>query len=103
MQLYSVTLKTNWKLFIFQGDYYPAVSTYKHSKVRLNFGPKFRFPPKNVEFKAMSKRAEEMAVEQTLADMKFFTESEGKLSLDKYVMEQWKKFVAIDCCTNALL
>jgi len=36
----------------------------------------------------MSKRAEEMAVEQTLADMKFFTESEGKLSLDKYVMEQ---------------
>ncbi len=51
----------------------------------------------------MSKRAEEMAVEQTLADMKFFTESEGKLSLDKYVMEQWKKFVAIDCCTNALL
>lgn len=73
---------------IYMGDYYPAVSTYKHSKVRLNFGPKFRFPPKNVEFKAMSKRAEEMAVEQTLADMKFFTESEGKLSLDKYVMEQ---------------
>jgi hypothetical protein len=35
----------------------------------------------------MSKRSEEMAVEQTLADLKFFTEHEGSLRLDNYVME----------------
>jgi hypothetical protein len=29
----------------------------------------------------MSKRAEEMAIEQTLADVKFFTENEGTLRL----------------------
>ena len=64
------------------------MSTYKHAKVKLTFGPKFKFPPKNVEdFRPMSRRAEEMAVEQTLADMKFFTENEGKLRLDNYSME----------------
>ncbi len=81
-------LFTRTLISFLQGDYYPAVSTYKHSKVRLNFGPKFRFAPKNVEFKPMSKRAEEMAVEQSLADMRFFTENEGTLRLDNYAMEQ---------------
>jgi Set1/Ash2 histone methyltransferase complex subunit ASH2 len=64
------------------------VSTYKNAKVKLNFGPKFKFLPKTAEdFRPMSMRAEEMAVEQTLADMKFFTENEGKLRLDNYAME----------------
>ena len=31
---------------IFAGDYYPAVASYKCAKVKFNFGPKFRFPPK---------------------------------------------------------
>lgn len=73
---------------IYAGDYFPAVATYKNAKVRLNFGPKFRHPPsqKEFSFKPMCKRADEVAVEQTVADMKFFTENEGRLRLDNYVM-----------------
>ena len=70
-----------------QGDYYPSISTYRNAKVRCNFGPKFRFPPKNFDFRPMSKRADDMAIEQTLSDMKFFTENEGTLRLDNFVME----------------
>ena len=70
----------------FQGDYTPSVATYKHAKVRFNFGPKFRHPPKNVKFRPMSARAEEAAIDQTVADMRFFTENEGKLRLDNYSM-----------------
>ena len=74
-------------LFLFfQGDYTPTVATYKHAKVRFNFGPKFRHPPKNVKYRPMSARAEESAVDQTVADMRFFTENEGKLRLDNYAM-----------------
>ena len=72
---------------IYFGDYYPAVATYKNAKVKLNFGlRKFNFPPpKDLQWKPMCKRAEEAAVEQTLADMKFFTENDGKLRLDNYI------------------
>lgn len=73
--------------FYFQGDYSPAVATYKNAKVKLNFGPRFKCPPpKDLKCKAMSVRADEVAVEQTLADLKFFTENEGKLKLDNYIM-----------------
>ena len=34
----------------------------------------------------MSARAEEAAIDQTVADMRFFTENEGKLRLDNYSM-----------------
>ena len=34
----------------------------------------------------MSARAEEAVLEQTVADMRFFTEHEGKLKLDNYTM-----------------
>ena len=72
---------------IYGGDYYPAIATYKHAKVKVNFGPKFRCPPpRDFKWKAMSARAEEAAVEQSLADMKFFTEYEGRLTLGDYVM-----------------
>jgi len=70
-----------------QGDYYPAISTYKNAKVRLNFGPKFRYSPRGYEFKPMSRRAEDMSVEQTMADMKYFTEYDGHLRLDSFPME----------------
>ena len=43
-----------------QGDYFPAVASYKNAKVRLNFGPKFRFPPKGYKYKPMSARAEQV-------------------------------------------
>ena len=71
----------------FQGDYFPAVATYKNAKVRMNFGPRFKFPPpKDLKARPMCVRAEEVAVEQSLSDMKFFTENDGKLRLDNYVM-----------------
>ena len=73
-------------LNFFQGDYTPSVATYKHAKVRFNFGPKFRHPPKTIKFRPMSARAEEAAIDQTVADMRFFTENEGKLRLDNYSM-----------------
>ncbi len=28
-----------------RGEYFPAVSVYMGARVRLNFGPQFRFPP----------------------------------------------------------
>lgn len=71
----------------YRGDYYPAIATYKNAKIKANFGPKFKCPPpKDYKWKPLSARAEEAAVEQTLADLKFFTEYDGKLRLDNYVM-----------------
>ena len=43
-------------------------------------------PPKSLKIRPMCHRAEEMAIEQSLADMKFFTEYEGRLTLRDYVM-----------------
>ncbi len=75
----------NLTILFSQGDYYPAVASYKCAKVKLNFGPKFRFPPRGgYKHKPMSARADLAAVEQTVADMRFFTEMEGKLKLDSY-------------------
>ena len=34
------------RYYFLQGDYYPALASYKSAKVKFNFGPKFRFPPK---------------------------------------------------------
>ena len=34
----------------------------------------------------MSARAEEASIDQTVADMRFFTEKQGKLRLDNYSM-----------------
>ena len=38
------------------------------------------------QYKPMSARADLAAVEQTVADMRFFTEKEGQLSLNNYFM-----------------
>ena len=70
---------------IYGGDYYPAIATYKHAKVKVNFGPKFKYPAtRDLKWKPMSARAEEAAVEQSLSDMKFFTEYGGRLTLRDY-------------------
>ena len=72
---------------IYRGDYYPAIATYKHARVKVNFGPKFRCPPpKDLKWRPVSARSQEVAIEQTLADMKFFTEHEGRLRLDNYIV-----------------
>ena len=65
------------------------VATYRHAKVKMNYGPKFRHPPPpkdDLKFRPMSQRSEEAALEQAMSDMKFFTENEGKLKLDSFAM-----------------
>ena len=52
----------------------------------MNFGPKFRYPPKGYKPKPMYLRADQAAIEQSLADMRFFATKEGKLKLDDYFM-----------------
>ncbi|XP_064096042.1 set1/Ash2 histone methyltransferase complex subunit ASH2-like isoform X1 [Macrobrachium nipponense] len=67
---------------IYGGTYYPAVSLYKNITVSVNFGPEFKHPPTTHEFRGMNERCEEFMVEQTLADMTYLVENEGKLRLD---------------------
>ncbi|XP_027227243.1 set1/Ash2 histone methyltransferase complex subunit ASH2 isoform X1 [Penaeus vannamei] len=69
---------------IYGGTYYPAVSLYRNITVSVNFGPDFKHPPKEPEFRGMHERCEEAMVEQTLADMTYFVENEGKLRLDVF-------------------
>jgi len=58
---------------IYEGAYYPAVSIFQGATLRCNFGPNFKYPPPP-GVRPISERAEEMAVELTLADMLFLTE-----------------------------
>nr|CAG4644671.1 EOG090X03NS [Leptodora kindtii] len=67
---------------IYCGNYYPAVSLYKNGTVSLQFGPNFKFPPKDYAFRGMHERAEEAIAEQAMADMLYLTEHEGRLRLD---------------------
>uniref|UniRef100_A0A0B7APG6 B30.2/SPRY domain-containing protein n=1 Tax=Arion vulgaris TaxID=1028688 RepID=A0A0B7APG6_9EUPU len=64
---------------IFEGTYYPAISLYKSTVVTANFGPKFRFPPKDVDYKPMSAAAEQALVEYTLADIVYHVENEDNI------------------------
>nr|CAG4643104.1 EOG090X03NS [Ilyocryptus agilis] len=70
---------------IYEGNYFPAVSLYKNVTVSLNFGPNFKFPPKDMVFRGLNERAEESIAEQAMADMLYLTENEGRLRLDTYV------------------
>ncbi|CAB3979143.1 set1 Ash2 histone methyltransferase complex subunit ASH2 isoform X2 [Paramuricea clavata] len=56
---------------IFGGTYYPAISLYKNATVSINFGPEFKFPPKDVDFKPISEKPEQMFTEQALSDLLF--------------------------------
>ncbi|XKL67448.1 hypothetical protein PGB90_002939 [Kerria lacca] len=69
---------------IYDGQYYPTVSLYKSCVLSLNFGPDFKYPPSKDQypFRAMWERAEETICEQTLSDLVFLTENDGKLKLD---------------------
>ena len=33
-----------------EGTYYPAISLYKNASVSVNFGPRFKYPIKNVDY-----------------------------------------------------
>ncbi|XP_018013745.1 set1/Ash2 histone methyltransferase complex subunit ASH2 [Hyalella azteca] len=67
---------------IHSGVYYPSLSLYKSISVSINFGPNFVHAPEGVEFRGMHEKAEEAMVEQTLADMTYLVENEGRLRLD---------------------
>ena len=68
---------------IYGGIYYPTLSLFKSINVSVNFGPSFSHPPSDEDgFRAMSERAEEAMIEQTLADITYLVENEGKLRLD---------------------
>lgn len=35
---------------VYEGTYYPAVSLYMGANVTFNFGPKFKYPPTDLEY-----------------------------------------------------
>uniref|UniRef100_A0A672NW35 Set1/Ash2 histone methyltransferase complex subunit ASH2-like n=1 Tax=Sinocyclocheilus grahami TaxID=75366 RepID=A0A672NW35_SINGR len=39
---------------LFEGMYFPAISLYKSCTVSVNFGPHFRYPPKDIKFQPVS-------------------------------------------------
>ena len=39
-----------WLLTLHIGTYYPAVSLYMGANVTFNFGPKFKYPPTDLEY-----------------------------------------------------
>ncbi|KAK9884605.1 hypothetical protein WA026_007445 [Henosepilachna vigintioctopunctata] len=72
---------------IYQGCYYPALSLYKNVTVTVNFGPVFKYPPPaEYNWRGIHEKAEEAICEQTMADILYLTENEGKLRLDSFVL-----------------
>ncbi|GJQ74715.1 putative zinc ion binding protein [Trypoxylus dichotomus] len=73
---------------VYCGAYYPTLSLHKSATVSVNFGPNFKHPPSTTEYnyRGMFQKAEEAISEQTLADILYLTENEGKLRLDNFVM-----------------
>jgi len=61
---------------IFEGTYYPAASLYKNATVTFNYGPKFKYPPKDIDYRPMSEFVDVMATEQALADIVYLTSFE---------------------------
>ncbi|XP_059169038.1 set1/Ash2 histone methyltransferase complex subunit ASH2-like isoform X2 [Physella acuta] len=64
---------------VFEGTYYPAVSLFRNTVVTVNFGPKFKYPPKGMDYTPMSEAAEQAHVEYALADIIYHVENENDL------------------------
>lgn len=64
---------------VWEGTYYPAASLYKASVVSANFGPKFKYPPKGLDYKPMSDAAELAHSEFALADIMHHVENEDNV------------------------
>ncbi|KAL4240199.1 Set1/Ash2 histone methyltransferase complex subunit ASH2 [Mactra antiquata] len=65
---------------IYEGTYYPAISLYKLAKVTVNYGPTFKYPPvMSQKYLPVSETAKLSLVENTLSDILFHVENEGKL------------------------
>ncbi|KAI1727461.1 set1/Ash2 histone methyltransferase complex subunit ash-2 [Ditylenchus destructor] len=79
---------------IYGGFYYPAVSLFRNATLRCNFGPTFKYPPPGLKSTAkvqsltddgdailpMSERAEQIHVEQCLADMLYMVCEEEEIN-----------------------
>ncbi|KAH0561213.1 set1/Ash2 histone methyltransferase complex subunit ASH2 isoform X1 [Cotesia glomerata] len=71
---------------MYRGAYYPTLSIHKNATVSVNFGPNFKCAPSNVNFRGMCDKAEETMVEQSMADMLYLNENDGKLRLDTFTL-----------------
>ncbi|XP_073818714.1 set1/Ash2 histone methyltransferase complex subunit ash2 isoform X3 [Musca autumnalis] len=71
---------------IYAGSYYPTISIHKSATVSVNFGPSFKYPEvlNNYKAKGMYERVEELICEQSLSDLLYLTENEGRLRLDNF-------------------
>uniref|UniRef100_A0A8C3FN63 Set1/Ash2 histone methyltransferase complex subunit ASH2 n=1 Tax=Chrysemys picta bellii TaxID=8478 RepID=A0A8C3FN63_CHRPI len=61
---------------IFEGVYFPAISLYKGCTVSVNFGPYFKYPPRDITYRPMSDMGWGAVVEHTLADVLYHVETE---------------------------
>ncbi|KAJ6658735.1 hypothetical protein lerEdw1_019895 [Lerista edwardsae] len=61
---------------IFEGVYFPAVSLYKGCTVSINFGPYFKYPPRDISYRPISDMGWVAVVEHTLADVLYHVETE---------------------------
>uniref|UniRef100_A0A8C1WHZ6 Ash2 like, histone lysine methyltransferase complex subunit n=1 Tax=Cyprinus carpio TaxID=7962 RepID=A0A8C1WHZ6_CYPCA len=61
---------------LFEGMYYPAISLYKSCTVSVNFGPHFKYPPKDIKYQPMSDMGWGAVTEHTLADLLYHVETE---------------------------
>ncbi|KAJ7305142.1 hypothetical protein JRQ81_011024 [Phrynocephalus forsythii] len=61
---------------VFEGVYFPAVSLYKGCTVSINFGPYFKYPPRDITYRPISDMGWVAVVEHTLADVLYHVETE---------------------------
>ena len=59
-------------------------SQFPQAHVKFNFGPRFKYAPTGApRFKPMAERARELEIEQSVADMSYFTDK-GGLKIENY-------------------
>uniref|UniRef100_A0A4W5MGY7 Set1/Ash2 histone methyltransferase complex subunit ASH2 n=1 Tax=Hucho hucho TaxID=62062 RepID=A0A4W5MGY7_9TELE len=61
---------------LFEGLYFPAISLYRGCTVSVNFGPLFKYPPKDIKYQPMSDMGWGAVIEHTLADMLYHVETD---------------------------
>uniref|UniRef100_A0A8C1WY81 Ash2 like, histone lysine methyltransferase complex subunit n=1 Tax=Cyprinus carpio TaxID=7962 RepID=A0A8C1WY81_CYPCA len=61
---------------LFEGMYYPAISLYKSCTVSVNFGPHFKYPPKDIKYQPISDMGWGAVIEHSLADLLYHVETD---------------------------
>nr|XP_039250660.1 set1/Ash2 histone methyltransferase complex subunit ASH2-like [Styela clava] len=64
----GVSQGSAWRDEVYEGAYYPCISIYKNCTVSVNFGPKFKHPPKSAH-KPVSARAADFVTECCISDL----------------------------------